>query len=189
MKYKDTCNRRLNWNVYSDSGEVLAGVGVNSAILALGVRDSFIGWDSAARRKHLNQVANNYRFAVRRQEKNLGSRILRILGVVARKEWKNRYGDDLLLLETLVKPPWTGTVYQASGWSYVGMTKGSSFSKAPLGLWKKEKSARGDLARSNPKAAILRYAVGGEHYHVTQSEPKKIFLRPLVQNWKETLCL
>ncbi len=82
MKYKDTCNRRLNWNVYSNTGEVLAGVGVNSAILALGVRDKAIGWAKEARKKHLNQVANNYRFAVRRREKNpLGLGALRPAGV------------------------------------------------------------------------------------------------------------
>jgi hypothetical protein len=187
MRYKDTCNRRLNWNVYSKDGEVLAAVGVNSAILAIQARDRFIGWDSETRRRCLNRVANNYRFALRRKEKNLGSRILRILSIVARKEWKHRYGDDVVLLETLVKPPWGGTVYKAAGWTFLGMTKGHSFSKAPLKLWQKEDSARGELARRDPKAAIQKYAVGGEHYHVQQSEPKKIFVRPLVNDWREAL--
>jgi hypothetical protein len=86
------------------------------------------------------------------------------------------------LLETLVKPPWTGTVYRADNWIEVGMTKGFSFSKAPLLLWQKENSARGRLARENPKEAIKLYAVGGKHYAGSKSEPKIVFLKPLCRD-------
>ena len=81
----------------------------------------------------------------------------------------------------------------ADNWKYMGMTKGNSIQKAPVQLWKKEDSARGKLARENPEAAIAKYAVGnkgnksGEHYKVTKSEPKLIFVKPLIRNWKKIL--
>ena len=118
MRYKDTCNRRLNFLAYeSSSGNLIGALGVNSAILSLSVRDTYIGWDSKTRLKHLNQIANNYRFCLIKDnitEENIGTRVLKELRRVSAIEWKNRYGDELLLLETLVKPPWTGTVYKAS---------------------------------------------------------------------------
>lgn len=189
MKYKDTCNRRINWNVYDEeNGYLVAAVGVNSALLALGCRDSAIGWTAAQRLVALNRVANNYRFALRVRRPGLGSCLLGRLAVVAPPAWKSRYGDELVLLETLVKPPWTGTVYRAAGWQQVGMTKGFSFSKAPIKLWQQEQSSRGELARRDPKAAVEKYAVGGKHYDITKSEPKSVWLRPLKSDWKEILC-
>ena len=35
---------------------------------------------------------------------------------VGAKRWKEKYGDDLMLIETFVKPPWTGSVYKADNW-------------------------------------------------------------------------
>lgn len=187
MKCLATCNRRINFNVYL--GETpIAALGINSAILALSCRDNWIGWSAELRRKYLNCVANNYRFAVREKGiPNLGTRLLKGLRITAPAAWKRKYGDDLLLLETLVKPPWTGKVYRADNWTHVGMTKGFSFSKAPLKLWQQENSARGQLARDNPKAAIEKYACGGKHYAISKSEPKLVFVYPLVQNLKERL--
>ncbi len=48
-------------------------------------------------------------------------------------------------------------------------------------------SARGELARTNPEAAIAKYAVGREHYVVTESPIKKVFVKPLVKDWKDKL--
>ena len=50
-----------------------------------------------------------------------------------------------------------------------------------------------ELARNDPKAAIAKYAVGnkgndgGEHYKITKSEPKLIFVKPLTRTWKKVL--
>jgi len=65
MDYKDTANRRINWNVYeSKSGNLIGAVGVNSAIMAMSARDQFIGWDKENRLKKLINMANNYRFCI-----------------------------------------------------------------------------------------------------------------------------
>lgn len=185
MKYLDTCNRRINFLVYY-KGELVGAYGINSAILALGCRDSFIGWNKKTRLKHINNLANNYRFCLMR-EKLPTSQFLSIATKVSKIVWKRKYGDDLIMLESLVKPPFTGSVYKASNWIFVGMTKGNSFSKAPLGNWIKENTKRGELARNNPEEAIKRYAVGKKMYSVTKSEPKLVFIRPLTSDWKEVL--
>lgn len=191
MKYKDTCNRRINWIVTEiHSGNVIGAVGVNSAILAMKPRDEFIGWDKNLRLKNLVNMANNYRFCLIKKNitiPHVGSQVLKLLRFYAPIEWEKRYGDKLVLLETLVKPPWTGAVYKADNWIYIGKTKGTSFSKAPLKSWQKETGKRGELARTNPQAAIEKYAVGGKMYDIKKSEPKLIFVIPLVKNWKKYL--
>ena len=80
-----------------------------------------------------------------------------------------------------------GAVYLADNWSMIGKTQGNSIKKAPLLLWQKEDSKRGKLARENPKEAIKKYAVGREHYVVAKSPIKKVFVKPLVKNWKKVL--
>ena len=39
---------------------------------------------------------------------------LKLLRTVGANRWESKYGDQLVLLETFVKPPWTGTVYKAA---------------------------------------------------------------------------
>jgi len=73
-------------------------------------------------------IANNWRFClIENPPKNLGSKVLSLLCKVAPKEWKRKYGDELVLLETLVEPPHDGTVYRAAGWKLVGYTKGTEY--------------------------------------------------------------
>ena len=138
-----------------------------------------------------NSMANNYRFCLKPDTgiKNLGSRVLKIARNKLSNRWKEKYGDDLLLLETYVlkNENRIGAVYLADNWIYVGNTTGVSISKAPLLLWQKENSERGELARTNPKEAIRKYAVGNQHYAVKESQPKMIFVKPLVKDWKERI--
>ena len=78
--------------------------------------------------------------------------------------------------------------YLADNWNMIGKTQGNSIKKAPLLLWQKEVgSKRGEMARNNPELAIKKYAVGREHYVVTKSPVKKVFVKPLVKNWKKIL--
>ena len=141
-------------------------------------------------------VANNWRFCLKPNSdiKNLGTMSLKLLRIEGGKRWKEKYGDDLVMLETFVQPKIDGSddkrngaVYLADNWIFVGETKGNSINKAPLGLWKKENSSRGELARTDPKAAIKKYAVGGEHFVITKSPIKKVFIKPLNKKWKKIL--
>ena len=89
-------------------------------------------------------VANNYRFCLTPDSgiKNVGTMALKLLRVEGGKRWKEKYGDDLVMLETFVQPlrddsdnKRNGAVYLADNWSMVGKTKGTSIKKAPVLLW------------------------------------------------------
>lgn len=190
VKYKDVPQRRINWLIWNGM-ELVGAIGISSCVLGVGDRDRWIGWNKEKRQKMSNSMANNYRFCLKPNTgiKNLGSRVLKMVREEGRKRWKEKYGDELILLETYVlrNENRIGAVYLADNWINVGMTSGVSISKAPLLLWQKENSERGELARTNPKEAIKKYAVGNEHYSVKESKPKMIFVRPLVKNWKRLL--
>jgi len=190
MNHVDTTNRRLCWLVYlnRDGAFDLAGaIGICSAALRVGVRDEKIGWDDTERLNALCMMANNYRFCL--FSPNCGSAVLAALRYESPIAWHQRYGDELVALETFVKPPWEGSVYKADNWEFWGMTKGWSFSRAPVGLWKQEDSVRGELARTDPDEAIRRYAShkSGQHWAVQKSEPKLYYFHSLVSDWRAKL--
>jgi len=197
VKYVDVPQRRINYIIYRTSdGEAIGAIGLSSCVLAISVRDKFIGWNKEERLTNSNSVANNYRFCLVPNNgiENVGTMSLKLLRTIGAKRWKEKYGDDLILLETFVQPEIDGSskkrngaVYLADNWFMVGETKGNSIKKAPLLLWQKEDSKRGKLARENPEEAIKKYAVGREHYVVAKSPIKKVFVKPLVKNWKKVL--
>jgi len=181
---KDTCNRRINWLIKNGKNEeILGAIGINSAILALGARDRYIGWNKKQRMANLNKIANNYRFAM--IFKGLGSQVLSALRKEAPLVWKLKYGDELVFFETLVKPPWDGTVYKASGWDSIGMTKGYAISKLPIKLWKQGSGRRAELAKADK---LVEYGIKkGDIIKVTRTAPKLIFVKPLRRNWRKYL--
>ncbi len=197
VKYKDVPQRRINYIIFRTSdSKPIGAIGISSCVLAIGARDNWIGWDKDTRLKNSNKVANNYRFCLIPDNgiPNLGTMALKLLREVGSKRWKEKYGDDLIMLETFVQPlidgsdnKRNGAVYLADNWIEVGETLGNSIKKAPLLLWQRENSTRGEMARTNPQEAIKKYAVGREHYVVTESPIKKVFLKPLVKNWKSFL--
>jgi hypothetical protein len=197
VKYKDVPQRRINYLIYrSSDGEAIGAIGISSCVLAIGVRDRWIGWNAETRLKNSNKIANNYRFCLVPDNgiKNVGTMALKLLREVGAKRWQEKYGDQLVMLETFVQPlidgsdnKRNGAVYLADNWIMIGETLGNSIKKAPLLLWQKEDSKRGEMARNNPEEAIKKYAVGREHYVVTDSPIKKVFIKPLVKNWKSNL--
>jgi hypothetical protein len=197
VKYKDVPQRRINYLIYrSSDGEAIGAIGISSCVLAIGARDRWIGWDKDTRLKNSNKVANNYRFCLVPENgiKNVGTMALKLLREVGAKRWQEKYGDELVMLETFVQPlidgsdnKRNGAVYLADNWVMIGETLGNSIKKAPLLLWQKEDSKRGEMARNQPEEAIKKYAVGREHYVVTQSPIKKVFLKPLIKDWKSKL--
>lgn len=199
VKHVTPPTRRINWNIYETvSGNLIGAIGISSCVLAISSRDNFIGWDKDQRLRNSNSVANNYRFCLIQKNitiKNSGSMSLKLLRNCSKDSWERKYGDKLVLLETFVQPKIDGddsnerhgSVYLADNWINVGKTSGNSISKAPVLLWVKENSPRGELARSNPEEAIKKYAKGNTHYNVTKSEIKLVFLKPLIKNWKKFL--
>lgn len=203
VTYKDSPTRNIRYLVYeSKSGNLIGSIGLSSASIAVACRDSYIGWDKKLKMCHLNKLANNSRFCMIQQNvtiKNSASMTLKKLRQVGSIDWKNKYGDDLILLETFVQPDRdeiynnsdkrNGSVYKSDNWIEVGLTSGSSIRKSPLLLWAREDSERGRLARENKEECLKRYGKYlGSHnssgYNITETKKKLVFLKPLVKNWK-----
>ena len=105
---------------------VVGCVQFSSPAWRLAVRDRWIGWAEAARRRNLQRVVNNSRFLLLPwvRVRNLASTVLaqaaRRLGV----DWTARYAVAPLLVETLVDPRYPGTCYRAANWIALGETAG-----------------------------------------------------------------
>ena len=50
--------------------------------------------------------------------------VLTLYRATVERDWKEKYGDDVLWHETLVELPRTGECYTRDGWTLVGQTKG-----------------------------------------------------------------
>ena len=185
-KYSDYVGRTINYFVKND-GEIIGCVGVASGVLALKHRDDFIGWDREHRLKNLRHIANNYRFCM--IKKGYGSQVLSLLSKNAKKDWKRKFGDRLVLLETMVQPPFTGTVYKASGWKMVGKTKGTSFKSRPSkSLLLKGSKKRASLVKEGKyEEGNYKYCGKSQYGEMKKVIPKYIFVKPIYKNWKDIL--
>lgn len=201
-KYTDSPTRNLRWLVYeTESGNHIGAIGLSSATISISCRDRYIGWTKEQRIKNLGMLANNSRCCFIKDNitiENAGSMVLKQLRIQGAKKWKQKYGQDLVLLETFVQPDRegeyqgqkqrNGAIYRADNWIDIGTTSGNSIRKGPLALWVKETGKRGELARKDPRAALEKYGyTGGQEYIVSKSLPKIMFIKPLVNDWKEKL--
>ena len=101
VKYKDVPQRRINYLIYRTSdSKVIGAIGISSCVLAIGVRDRWIGWDKEIRLRNSNKVANNYRFCLVPDNgiKNAGTMALKLLREEGSKRWQEKYGDELVML-------------------------------------------------------------------------------------------
>ena len=90
-------------------------------------RDQHIGWGEAVHPENLCRVVNNSRFLILPWVKipHLASHILSRAARQLRLDWRERYGVDPVLLETLVdRERYSGTCYRAANWVSVGFTQG-----------------------------------------------------------------
>lgn len=71
-----------------------------------------------------NCVADNKRFCMAERIPNIGSRILKKVRHRAKKDWMDRYGDDLIAIVTTIGNGKTGAVYLADNWKKIGETAG-----------------------------------------------------------------
>jgi len=185
-KYVDYPGRRIDYFVKED-GIIIGCLGIASAMLAISPRDNFIGWDKETRLKNLVKVANNYRFCMIKT--GYGSKVLSLLRKRASKDWQKMYGDKLMMLETMVEPPFTGVVYTSSSWIMVGHTKGLSMKRRiSKSLFLRGSKKRADIVR-NGKYEDGNYKHCGKNIieDVHKVTPKLIFVKPLYKNWKDIL--
>ncbi len=118
---------QIHYAVSDAQGEWVAVLIFAAAAQHLRAREQWIGWSDEQRRRRLALVANNVRFLILpgRSVPNLGSVVLsRILARLG-EDWQARYAHPVLVVETFVDPErFQGSVYRASGWTELGLTKG-----------------------------------------------------------------
>jgi hypothetical protein len=134
--------------VAQHDGAWVALASFSASSLKCGARDRWIGWDARLQYGRLKLIANNSRFLILPDwhQPNLGSKVLALCERRLARDWLERFGHRLLLLETFVDPQrFRGTVYRAANWTRVGLTRGF------------RRTARGYSARSHaPKEVFVR---------------------------------
>lgn len=162
--------RFLRYFVKCD-GVMVGIIAVSGSFLAMEDRDKFVGWNKEQRLINNKKTANNLIFCIlpNIKVKNLGSFIISKFVRQVRKDWKERYGDNLVLMETLVDPSkFSGVTYRAAGWVEVGKTKGFGFKGV-----RKRKDGYGG---KNIGRVIFQHNI-----------PKLIFVKPLHRYWQREL--
>lgn len=115
------------WYVATCNDEWLGLLSFSASALKCGARDRWIGWSYRLQYDRLHLVANNSRFLIlpHCHHKNLASKILSLCQRRIQKDWQERFGFPLLMMETFVDPSrFVGTIYYAANWKLVGNTKG-----------------------------------------------------------------
>lgn len=107
----------------------LALLGWSAAALKCKVRDRWIGWPCHIQWQQLALVVNNARFLILPDVHvpNLASHILSLNLRRLSQDWQTFYGHPVWLAETFVDPRYfQGTCYKATGWTFLGHTRGFS---------------------------------------------------------------
>jgi hypothetical protein len=120
-KSKGIVGRQLNYIVFSNK-KAVGIIGVSSPPLNYKKFRSFFNT-----KKDTDFVNNNvFRITKKIGDKNLGTKILKMLRRRVVEDYKKEYNTLLLGIVTFVEPPRTGSVYKADNWEGLGMTQGVS---------------------------------------------------------------
>ena len=100
----------------------------SGAALSLKARDKAIGWSARQRGRRLNFVVNNSRYLVLTERQQLPNLASRALGMMLRRlprDWEDRWGHKVFLVESFVdESRYHGVSYRACGFEAVGLTAG-----------------------------------------------------------------
>lgn len=178
--------RRVDYLVKNRS-EVIGAIGLGCPIIAMKPRDDFIGWNEKQRLKNLTKIGNNWRFCLIDKGKGYGSMTLSKFISQVPKDYEKSYGDKLVMIETLIEKPYTGSCYKATGFTYLGETAGFSFEVVATFVTKEQAKK---YKIENKIAGVTRTFKDGETLLLKpiSSTPKLIFVKPLHRYFKKILC-
>jgi hypothetical protein len=129
LGYRVTVGENMRYLIRDKVGRPLSCVLFGSAAWKVACRDQYVGWTKESRERNLWLVTNNMRFLVLPWVRvaHLASHVLGRIVRRIEKDWVERYGHPVLLLETFVDTSrFRGTCYRAANWRYAGQTKGRS---------------------------------------------------------------
>ena len=127
LGFKQFAGRGLRY-VAEWRGKWLALLGWQTGVFQCRPRDQWLGWHKAVQFRRLHLCGNNTRFLVLPAGQGVKNLASRVLGLNLRRlsgDWEARWGHPLELAETFVDPQkYRGTVYLASNWIKLGLSKG-----------------------------------------------------------------
>lgn len=127
LQYRGSSGRCIWYLVYDRHERLLACLIFGGAALKVKSRDSWIGWNTAARRWNLRLIANNQRFLILPwvEVKCLASHVLAKISARVGSDWYEKYGHEVCVLETFVdRSRFDAVCYRAANWICVGTTVG-----------------------------------------------------------------
>ena len=127
LGHRNGVGENLKYLVRERHGRPVACLLFGSAAWHSQPRDAFIGWSGQARQGHLRLLTNNIRFLILPWVRvpHLASHILRLISGRLSRDWQDKYGHPIHLLETFVeRDRFAGAGYRAAGWIAVGATTG-----------------------------------------------------------------
>ena len=110
-------------------GELVALIGWAAAAFRSPLREAYVGWDEATKRRRLHLVANNIRFLILPwvRVRHLASKVLALNLRRLSADWQTVWKHPIYLAETFVDTTrFRGTCYRAANWLCLGETAGRS---------------------------------------------------------------
>jgi uncharacterized protein DUF4338 len=129
LGYRGPTGEHIGYLVWSATDQPLACLLFGAAAWKVAARDQFIGWGEQERRSGLSALANNSRFLILPGVRvpSLASHILSLATARLRRDWMEKYGHPVELVETFVqRDRFAGTCYRAANWQWLGATQGRS---------------------------------------------------------------
>jgi hypothetical protein len=129
LGFRGTVGENLQYTVTDMTGRLLACLLFSAPAWKCQARDQFIGWTREQRERRLFLIANNTRFLILPFVKvpHLASWILGQALRRLSRDWKQKYGHPIVLVETFVeRDRFAGTSYKAANWIRLGSTTGRS---------------------------------------------------------------
>lgn len=106
-----------------------------------------------------NEIADNKRFCMIEKIPNLGSRILKEIRLRAKKDWQDRYGNNLIAIITTIGAGKRGSVYLADNWIKIGETSGLPSNRKSVSMkWDSKESISEKFVRptgENKKVILI----------------------------------
>lgn len=127
LGYRGIVGENMRYLVADAQERPLGCVLFGSAAWKVAARDTFIGWTESARRQGLHRITNNMRFLILPWVRvpHLASHVLSRVARRVSRDWVEKYGHPIHLLETFVeRDRFRGVCYQAANWIHVGATTG-----------------------------------------------------------------
>jgi hypothetical protein len=119
----------LRYLAYDNQNRPLGCLLFGAAAWKTKPRDEFIGWNATIRQQNLSLITNNTRFLIFPwvTTKCLASHLLSLSLKRLNRDWMERYGHPVFLVETFVDSSrFQGTCYKAANWQNIGKTTGRS---------------------------------------------------------------